>query len=204
MGCMEASANNRQNKVHSHPSLLYGTSPRSLNMSSASAHPRRRPAKATNSSVTPSLIESFQNMSLRKGTTFHSPPSDKHDIFDPLASKVQSPFMPTRSTTCPRSLEDLLIGAGERRAADLLARVDKAIATQSALALGNVLNEPEVLPVPSFILDQTSLSEEQAVRRARTRYGRNHSHSSDSGLGSSVADSNESKIEKVNHTTTGE
>lgn len=151
--------------------------------------------------MTPSLIDSFQAMSLRKGDTFHNPPtSNKNAIWDPLESKTQSPSMPLRSTTCPKSLEDLLIGAGERRAAELLARVDKAIATQSKLALGHVLSEPEVLPVPSFMLDQTSLEEDAAPQKTRTRVHR-HSHSSDSGIGSSVAGSTDSVDAK---TTTGE
>jgi len=98
--------------------------------------------------------------------------------------------MPVRSTTCPKSLEDLLIGAGERRAAELLARVDKAIETQSKLALGHVLSEPEVLPVPSFMLDQTSIQEDAVLQKTRPRVS-THSHSSDSGIGSSVAGSTE-------------
>lgn len=128
-------------------------------------------------------------MSLRKGDTFHTPPTTKaNELWDPLESRAQSPSMPGRSTTCPKSLEDLLIGAGERRAADLLARVDQAIATQSKLALGAVLNEPEVLPVPSFVLDQISIDEDAAAYKTPSRTHR-YSHSSDSGIGSSVAGS---------------
>lgn len=132
--------------------------------------------------MTSSLIDSFQNMSLRKGETFHNPTTSeqKNDLWDPLEMNKKTPSMLGRSTTCPKSLEDLLIGAGERRAADLLARVDKAIETQSKLALGAALNDPEVLPVPSFMVEQTDA--------ARPRPHR-HSHSSDSGMGSSVADS---------------
>ncbi|KAI6880757.1 hypothetical protein KC360_g7121 [Hortaea werneckii] len=151
-------------------------------MPSVTVHPRRRPAEDASPSVTSSLIDSFQNMSLRKGETFHNPTTSeqKNDLWDPLEMNKKTPSMPGRSTTCPKSLEDLLIGAGERRAADLLARVDKAIETQSKLALGAALNDPEVLPVPSFMVEQTDA--------ARPRPHR-HSHSSDSGMGSSVADS---------------
>ncbi|KAI7625001.1 hypothetical protein KC346_g1942, partial [Hortaea werneckii] len=151
-------------------------------MPSVTIHPRRRPAEDASPSVTSSLIDSFQNMSLRKGETFHNPTTSeqKNDLWDPLEMNKKTPSMPGRSTTCPKSLEDLLIGAGERRAADLLARVDKAIETQSKLALGAALNDPEVLPVPSFMVEQTDA--------ARPRPHR-HSHSSDSGMGSSVADS---------------
>lgn len=91
-----------------------------------------------------------------------------------------------------------MIGAGERRAADLLARVDKAIETQSKLALGHVLSEPEVLPVPSFMVDTPEDTEN--TLKARSRHD---SHSSDSGIGSSVADSTESLVDKEK-TSSGE
>lgn len=133
--------------------------------------------------MTPSLLDSFQNMSIRKGDTFHIPHKNDQDLWDPLAAKSKTtsstPSMPARSTTCPRSLEDLLIGSGERRAADLLQRVDQAIATQSKLALGHVLSEPEVLPVPT-------LDDKSTVTRTRSQHS-SRSHSSDSGIGSSVA-----------------
>lgn len=157
-------------------------------MPSVTVHPRRRPAEDASPSVTSSLIDSFQNMSLRKGETFHNPTTSeqKNDLWDPLEMNKKTPSMPGRSTTCPKSLEDLLIGAGERRAADLLARVDKAIETQSKLALGAALNDPEVLPVPNFMVEQTDTQRGDQILRPRPH---RHSHSSDSGMGSSVADS---------------
>lgn len=118
-------------------------------------------------------------MSIRKGDTFHVPHKNDQDLWDPLALDSKSrpttatPSMPPRSTTCPQSLEDLLIGSGERRTVDLLHRVDAAIATQSKLALGVVLSEPEVLPVPT-------LDEARPRQSSRSR-------SSDSGIGSSIA-----------------
>ncbi|KAL1590406.1 hypothetical protein WHR41_00930 [Cladosporium halotolerans] len=148
-------------------------------MSSTTLHPRRRPASP---SMTPSLLDSFQNMSIRKWDTFHVPHKHDKDLWDPLASsakKSTTPSMPARSTTCPKSLEDLLIGSGERRAADLLHRVDQAIATQSKLALGHVLSEPEVLPVPE--------ADDSTCTQMHVRQSSRHSHSSDSGIGSSVA-----------------
>lgn len=92
--------------------------------------------------------------------------------------------MPPRSTTCPKSLEDLLIGAGDRRARDLFKRVDKAVETQSKLALAHILTEPEVLPVPTFVVHETTGQE--GIRKHRT-----HSHGSDSGIGTSIAGSEE-------------
>lgn len=150
-------------------------------MASSNLHPRRRPASP---SMTPSLLDCFQNMSIRKGDTFHVPHKNDQDLWDPLAAKSKSaatPSMPSRSTTCPQSLEELLIGSGERRAADLLHRVDKAIATNSSLALGHVLSEPEVLPVPTLDDD----SDDGTAKRPQTHRS-SCSHSSDSGIGSSV------------------
>ncbi|KAK3724915.1 hypothetical protein LTR37_000963 [Vermiconidia calcicola] len=134
--------------------------------------------------MTPSLIDSFQNMSLRKGDTFHpTSTAGNNDFWDPLESKSQSTYMPSRSTTCPKALEDLLLGAGERRALELLARVDKAVETQSKLALSTILTEPEVLPVPTFRVHDTTVQEE-GVRKNRS-----HSHASDSGIGTSISGS---------------
>lgn len=137
--------------------------------------------------MTPSLIDSFQSMSIRKGDTFHpTAAAGNNEFWDPIESSAQSPVMPPRSATCPKSLEDLLIGSGERRAAELLRRVDKAVETQSKLALGAILTEPEVLPVPTFTVRETSVQED-VVRKHRT-----HSHGSDSGIGTSIASSEES------------
>ena len=141
--------------------------------------------------MTPSLIDSFQTMSIRKGDTYHpnNNTTSKSDFWDPLESRVSSPPMPVRSATSPKSLEDLLMGAGERRVAHLLNRVDKAINAKSRVALAHVLSDPDVLPSPN-------------VQQTKTRT-RHHSHSSDSGIGSSVADSTESAADKLS-TRSGE
>ncbi|KAJ9627240.1 hypothetical protein H2203_003702 [Taxawa tesnikishii (nom. ined.)] len=136
-----------------------------------------------------SLLESFQGLSLHKGSTFHSPNLKKSELFNPFAHPSLPPAMPPRSATCPKELEDLLIGAGERRAADLLKRVDDAINRQSKLALGSILNEPEVLPVPRFMLDKTSFPADDKMH-VRQQIEQDD-HASDSGLGSSLADSEE-------------
>ncbi|EGP91604.1 uncharacterized protein MYCGRDRAFT_107598 [Zymoseptoria tritici IPO323] len=160
------------------------TSPHlSPNMSSAATHPRRRAARSSNGSTpTPSLVDSFQNMSIRKGDTFHPQTNTSQSSFwDPLESRARTPSMPSRSATSPQSLEDLLVGSGERRVAELFEKVDRAIAANSRIALGNVLSEPEVLPLPNFAVGEAEAT--------GTPLARHHSHNSDSGLGSSVADS---------------
>lgn len=149
---------------------------RYINMSTA--NPRRRPARSSSpSSMT--LIDSFQSMSIRKGDTFHPNASaGSKDFWDPLESRAGATLPPPRSSTCPKSLEDLLLGAGERRTAELLRKVDKAVKDRSKAALSNVLAEHEVLPVPAFAVHDTDAT----LRKTRT-----HSHGSDSGIGSSIA-----------------
>lgn len=166
-------------------------------MAAAVTNSRRRAARISDSTMTPSLIDSFQNMSLRKGDTFHpQSPTGDNAFWDPLESiSSRSKPMPPRSTTCPKALEDLLIGAGERRTAELIDRVDKAVATQSKLALSSILTEPEVLPVPTFTVHDTSIDERPA-RKIRT-----HSHGSDSGIGTSISGS---EISDAAKTATGE
>ncbi|KAK4892505.1 hypothetical protein LTR27_008969 [Elasticomyces elasticus] len=161
-----------------------------------SVHPRRRPARASDTSMNPTLIDSFQKMNLRKGDTFHNNKKTE-EIWDPLESQG-GPHKAARSTTCPKSLEDLLIGCGERRTAELLQRVDKAIATNSSLALGAVLSEPEVLPSPDFIVASANV-EDTGPQKTRPDV-RRHSHSSDSGIGASIADSPEATDES-SHTS---
>ncbi|KAK3068961.1 hypothetical protein LTR53_013071 [Teratosphaeriaceae sp. CCFEE 6253] len=149
----------------------------------SSAHPRRRPARPSDAAMTPVLIDSFQKMSIRKGDTFHNNKKTE-DIWDPLESSSSGPHKAARSSTCPKALEDLLIGPGGRRTADLFERVDRAVAANNSLALAAVLSEPEVLPGPDF----TNADDDAAALKTRPEI-RRHSHSSDSGLGSSIAES---------------
>lgn len=161
-------------------------------MSSASTHPRRRPADPA---ACVNLIESFAGLSLRKGTTFHSPTTNKSELFNPLDAAATPCSMPSRSVTSPKDLEELLIGAGERRAADLLAKVDQVIASNSsAAALGKLLSEPEALPNPRCVLDHTSLDNIPEDKR-EAHY--------DSGLGSSIADSDEFETDKTKASAKG-
>ncbi|KAL1305712.1 hypothetical protein AAFC00_007299 [Neodothiora populina] len=157
------------------------------------SHPRRR---AASPSLNPdSLIDSLVNMSIRKGATFHTPTINDSDLLDPFESKTttSAPIAPAvlrsmtaRSTTCPKELEDLLVGAGERRVVEFLAKVDEAVNNKSVEQLGSVLSEPDVLPVPDFLVEGASVNshpdhtEDQAY---------------DSGLGSSISSEGTIKIE---------
>lgn len=145
------------------------------------SHPRRR---AASPSMNPdSLLESLANMSIRKGVTFHSPTVNDSELLDPFeasAGRLSIPrSMTSRSTTCPKELEDLLVGAGERRVVDFLARVDQAVNNKSKEQLGSILSEPDVLPVPAFLVERASLSNSIPDQREEENY--------DSGLGSSVS-----------------
>lgn len=156
-------------------------------------HPRRRPGS---SSTTAALIDSFAGLSIKKGTTFHSPTSNKSELFNPLEPATRS--MTIRSTTSPKALEDLLIGSGERRAADFLTKVDQVIAdNSSAAALGKLLSEPEALPNPRCVLNNSGLQDISEERRDSPN------NASDSGLGSSIADSDEFDIEKAETSSKG-
>lgn len=149
-------------------------------------HPRRRPIKGQVSPL------STHAMSLRKSGTFSSPKSATD-----LCDLENSYFMPRRSPTSTERLEELLQDSIQdpsvRRVANLLKDFDKKIAGHRAAsaAHANILNDPEVLPVPSFVLDNATLdSEPMDVDPKSSVVGQNpHEHTSDSGLGSSISGS---------------
>lgn len=138
------------------------------------SHPRRRPTKGP---VSP----------LRKGATF----SDQSQLANTTCDLDNSPFMPRRSTTNRESLEALLGAQAPdlSRINTVLNNFDKTIA--GLKAGGSILADPEVLPVPSFVLagatfDTTPMeidSKPSAVERDP------HEHASDSGLGTSIGGS---------------
>ncbi|KAF2663067.1 hypothetical protein K491DRAFT_584512 [Lophiostoma macrostomum CBS 122681] len=153
-------------------------------MSSPSSHPRRRPLKGGHSPV-PSL--KTHGMQLRKSGTFTSPQTLSSDVCD--LENFQ--YMPRRSPTSTESLEELLHDAGVQRVANILKDFDKKIAGHKSSSATSVLNDREVLPLPSFILDNTRMdSTPMDVDPKPAVVERNpHDHASDSGLGSSVSGS---------------
>lgn len=162
-------------------------------MSSSHLHPRRKPACST----VDDLSDSLRSVSLRKGSTFHTPPTKNSDLFNPFFKDVNIPSLPCRSVTCPKALEDLLLGAGERRAVDLLQRVDDAIAKRTELS--SILNEPEVLPVPRFVVEQAAVPRDanSAEKQNDADQITSQHHRADSGVGSSIADSTSDKLHKL-------
>lgn len=126
-------------------------------------------------------------MQLRKSGTFSSPKSLSNDI----CGLGNQPFMPKRSPTSTESLEALLQDQhpSVSRVANLLKDFDAKLAGHKATSASgaSILNDPEVLPVPSFMLDSTSLDDMPMDIDPKPIAQRNpHEHASDSGLGSSI------------------
>lgn len=162
---------------------------------SSRVHPRRRqmttaPPSFASSSRMVQDGSSRPSLSLRKGETFHSPTTPPSGDRDPV---VSFRTLPTRSPTCPKSLEAIV--AGEERMSDILNRIDLNSTSSS-----NAMPRPhDDMPVPrSFLQRQTSsnavvrkadkhpmMDGPQRFSQAKVR----HDHASDSGLGSSISSS---------------
>ncbi|OCK75941.1 hypothetical protein K432DRAFT_336593 [Lepidopterella palustris CBS 459.81] len=154
-------------------------------MSTNQTHPRRRAFKATSPQMTPL---STHNMQLRKSGTFSSPTN----ISSELCGLDNRHYMPKRSPTNTDNLEDLLHDAGVRRVANILKDLDSKLAGHSSSTSGStILNDPEVLPLPSFMLHHTTLHDDpmDIDPKASPVERSPHQHASDSGLGSSISGS---------------
>jgi hypothetical protein len=152
-------------------------------MSSPQSHPRRRPIRVT----TPPL--SSHGMSLRKGNTFSSPKSVLSDICD----LDNHHYMPRRSPTSPESLEELMQDSANPRISNILKNFETSFTGGKSASTSHtsILNDPEVLPVPSFILDNARFdSESMDIDNRPSRQRTSHEHASDSGLGSSIGSKN--------------
>lgn len=160
-------------------------------------HPRRRQMTTAPPSLASSLRiardgSSRPSLSLRKGETFHSPTTPPSGDRDPV---VAFRTLPTRSPTCPKSLEAIV--AGEERMSDILNRIDLNSASGS-----NAMARPQDdMPVPrSFLQRQT---QSNALEKNTNKHSMidapqcfsppespakiRHDHASDSGLGSSIS-----------------
>lgn len=139
-------------------------------------NPRRRPLKEGS------------RLSLNKSSTFTSPPSIPSDICD----LENYHYMPRRSPTSTEQLEELVNNANcgdaaVQRVANLLKDLDKQLAGHKSSA--SILKDQEVLPVPSFMLDSTSMNGTPMDIDCKPLEHNPHDHASDSGLGSSVSSS---------------
>lgn len=156
----------------------------STNQVHPQVHPRRRPQKASGSSMAPPSL----NTNLRKSGTFHSPTHLNNDLVDPIAQYCS---MPKRSETNPQSLEQILLDAGEKRINDILTSFDNVLAGKTS-SDASILTDNRVLPVPSFMLDNHAPVADPDMMELDTKPKQqivDHHHASDSGLGSSVSGS---------------
>lgn len=149
-----------------------------------------------------------RNLPLRKSSTFHSPTSPPDQEDDPI---LNIPCLPKRSPTSPKDLQDA-VAAGEKRAANILGVLEHNLpgsrdpSTDSLNKYG-----VEDLPVPRFLikaqvgeLNRMDIDEPDDHHHINPSLGRRQAHkhhSSDSGIGSTVTDSedmNEPKIKLEN------
>ena len=184
-------------------------------MTSPQSHPRRRNLNGdvptalrqslhTRFSAEKSLAESAH--SLRKSSTFHSPTTPPAQDDDPI---LNIPLLPRRSPTCPKALENA-VAAGERRVAGLLGAVDRSLSGLDGFSTDSqqTLTPAEDCPVPRFLLDahfsdsdhmdvdrtQESISvRDTSLEERKHHTSRNH-HRSDSGIGSSITDTEDMKM----------
>ncbi|KAI0009758.1 hypothetical protein F4779DRAFT_352541 [Xylariaceae sp. FL0662B] len=141
------------------------------------------------------------NLTLRKGATFHSPITPPSS--PPATTAFTVPSLPRRSQT---NLDDV-VGAHVRRAA---LNIGKFEVTLSAAKAESRPSSPssfrdDSLPIPRGFLDHSiigdtmsqepaSVETERRVLRPRSRRSTRH-HESDSGLGTSVASTNQKRKE---------
>lgn len=151
-------------------------------------NPRRTPVTRPDSAG----LTVKTNMTLKKGATFHSPTS-------PTASPEKTfriPPLPRRSQT---NLDDV-VDSYRRRAAMTIGDIDKTFAGLSkddASSPARKVLRDNSLPIPRGVLNHTLDSVmakeepvERRVLRPRTRRPTRY-HESDSGLGTSIATTNE-------------
>ena len=158
-------------------------------MASSANHPRRRPQKATGPNMTPSLPS--LTMSLRKSETFNARTSTSSELVSPFEVAA---YMPRRSPTNPKSLEELLVegdrlNARQKQVARLLKEFDDTVqGCKPAAGNASILNDREVLAVPTFMVNNVSVPESMDVDK-KPNTDTEHYHASDSGIGTSVASS---------------
>ncbi|TID17000.1 metal ion binding [Venturia nashicola] len=129
-------------------------------------------------------------MTLRKSQTFNARTSISTDLGSPVA---HARYMPKRSPTSPKALEDLvnegeLIAAHTSDIAKLLKEFDDKISGLSPVhGSASILSDKDVLALPSFMVQQVNVPEPMDIDPKPVIV--DHHHDSDSGLGSSVASS---------------
>ncbi|KAK0633540.1 hypothetical protein B0T14DRAFT_507174 [Immersiella caudata] len=129
------------------------------------------------------------NMALKKGATFHSPTTPS----SPETTTFRPPSLPRRSHT---NLDDV-IGSSRRRAALTCDNIDKIMSASRDASPSLAALRDDSCPVPRGVLGLTldtimgkEPEVERRVLRPRIRRPARY-HESDSGLGTSIASTNE-------------
>ncbi|KAF5671778.1 zinc finger transcription factor ace1 [Fusarium heterosporum] len=157
------------------------------------SHPRRRTPVTRPDSDTDNVLSLKNSSTLRKGATFHSPPSS--------SSILDVTFVPPTLPRAQSHLDDV-VDANRRRVALTLNDIDEALAKTNELSLSpkhkiKTLRDTS-LPIPRGFLEgpivdpNMKKEEERRVLRPRSARHSRH-HESDSGLGTSVATTNEKR-----------
>ncbi|MCJ1466100.1 copper-binding transcription factor [Pseudocyphellaria aurata] len=138
------------------------------------------------------------SLQLRKSSTFHSPTSPPSQEDDPI---LNIPLLPRRSPTCPKDLEDA-VAAGEKRVAQVIGVVDRSLSGLENFSTDSQETlRAEDLPVPRFMIDaHVGEFDEMDIDKPadhephlqRYQHVPHKHHASDSGIGSTVTDSEES------------
>ncbi|KAF7544746.1 hypothetical protein G7Z17_g9702 [Cylindrodendrum hubeiense] len=159
------------------------------------SHPRRRTPVTRPGSDTENALSLKTNMTLRKGATFHSPTS-------PSSSDLDLTFVPPRLSRSQSHMDDV-VDANRRRIALTLNDIDEALSKTEQLSLSPKTPKAKALrdtslPVPRGFLDlpvvDPAMAKEAERRVLRPRsVRRSRHHASDSGLGTSVASTNEKR-----------
>ncbi|KAF7562226.1 hypothetical protein G7046_g1919 [Stylonectria norvegica] len=157
------------------------------------SNPRRRTPVTRPAGDADNVLSVKTSKTLRKGATFHSPTS-------PASSSTDLTFVPPRLSRSQSELDDV-IDANRRRMALTLNDIDEALAKTADLSLSSKPSKKNALrdnslPVPRGFLDlpvvDPAMVKEAERRVLRPRsVRRSRHHLSDSGLGTSVASTNE-------------
>ncbi|KAF4455007.1 zinc finger transcription factor ace1 [Fusarium austroafricanum] len=156
------------------------------------SHPRRRTPVTRPDSDTENALSLKNSSTLRKGATFHSPTSP--------SSTLDIAFVPPTLPRAQSHLDDV-VDANCRRVALTLNDIDEALSLdQLSLSPKSKIKtlRDTSLPIPRGLLEgpivdpKMTKEEERRVLRPRSvRHSRHHE--SDSGLGTSVASTNEKR-----------
>ncbi|KAI1482738.1 hypothetical protein F4774DRAFT_406439 [Daldinia eschscholtzii] len=161
------------------------------------SNPRRTPVTRPDSGSGNGLTVKT-NLTLRKGATFHSPVTPPTS--PPTAAPFRVPSLPRRSQT---SLDDV-VDAHVRRAALNIGKFEVTLSATKTEPLSPVSPfSDDCLPIPRGFLDNTlventmpkeptAFEPERRTLRPRSRRSSHH-HESDSGLGTSIASTNQKR-----------